>query len=279
MIKSFISFCAEECCIGSFLDYTKQHDEESPAEFFADNKNIAGFDNPGKCLYTTVRELVENALDSAESISELPVVEITILVNEARVLEIQAKNVALGKKVKDPAATKAVKGREASYYRVTCKECAWVRKVEKVGNDELLYNVQGGGKYPSRTHLLESPAEFFADNKSIAGFDNPGKWLYTTMRELVENALDSADIVDITIEEIGRSKFNSLIGLADHERRDEALYDDFVTAKAREKRLAKESQVLVQAKNVALGKKVKDPAATKAARSREASYYRVTCKV
>uniref|UniRef100_M1CJP8 Type II DNA topoisomerase VI subunit B n=1 Tax=Solanum tuberosum TaxID=4113 RepID=M1CJP8_SOLTU len=81
------------------------------------------------------------------------------------------------------------------------------------------------------------------------------------------------------IEEIGRSKFNSLIGPADHERRDEALYDDFVTAKARDERLAKEARVLVQAKNVALGKKVKDPAATKATRSREASYYRVTCKV
>ncbi len=33
---------------------------------------------PGKCLYTTVRELVENALDSAESISELPLIEITM---------------------------------------------------------------------------------------------------------------------------------------------------------------------------------------------------------
>ncbi|XP_020972983.1 DNA topoisomerase 6 subunit B-like [Arachis ipaensis] len=33
---------------------------------------------PGKSLYTTVRELVENSLDSAESISELPVVEITM---------------------------------------------------------------------------------------------------------------------------------------------------------------------------------------------------------
>ncbi|RYR10907.1 hypothetical protein Ahy_B05g079386 isoform A [Arachis hypogaea] len=40
-------------------------------KFFAENKNIAGFDNPGKSLYTTVRELVENSLDSAESISEL----------------------------------------------------------------------------------------------------------------------------------------------------------------------------------------------------------------
>ena len=33
---------------------------------------------PGKSLYTTMRELVENALDSAESISELPVIEITM---------------------------------------------------------------------------------------------------------------------------------------------------------------------------------------------------------
>ncbi|XP_009795007.1 DNA topoisomerase 6 subunit B [Nicotiana tabacum] len=131
----------------------------------------------------------------------------------------------------------------------------------------------------------KSPAEFFADNKNIAGFDNPGKCLYTTVRELVENALDSAEsiselpVVEITIEEIGKSKFNSMIGLADHERRDEALYDDFETAKAREKRLAKEARLLeVQAKNAALGKKGKDPVATKAAKGREASYYRVTCK-
>jgi DNA topoisomerase VI subunit B len=33
--------------------------QKSPAEFFSDNAAIAGFDNPGKSLYTTVRELVE----------------------------------------------------------------------------------------------------------------------------------------------------------------------------------------------------------------------------
>jgi DNA topoisomerase VI subunit B len=33
---------------------------------------------PGKCLYTTIRELVENALDSAESIGNLPLVEISV---------------------------------------------------------------------------------------------------------------------------------------------------------------------------------------------------------
>ncbi|KAH0760239.1 hypothetical protein KY290_023732 [Solanum tuberosum] len=95
------------------------------------------------------------------------------------------------------------------------------------------------------------------------------------MRELVENALYSAEsisdfpVVEITIEEVGRSKFNSMIGLADHERRYEASYDDFETAKARKKNLAKEARVLeIQARNVALGKNVKDPAATKAARLR-----------
>ena len=33
---------------------------------------------PGKCLYTTIRELVENSVDSAESISELPNIQITV---------------------------------------------------------------------------------------------------------------------------------------------------------------------------------------------------------
>ena len=87
---------------------TARLEQKSPAEFFAENKNIAGFDNvrflrmhptcctfslsdvlsiglervllmcaqPGKCLYTTVRELVENSLDAAESIGLLPDIDI-----------------------------------------------------------------------------------------------------------------------------------------------------------------------------------------------------------
>lgn len=44
------------------------------------------------------------------------------LAKEARAQELQAKNAALGKKVKESAATKSTKGRaEASFYRVTCK--------------------------------------------------------------------------------------------------------------------------------------------------------------
>uniref|UniRef100_A0A0E0EQ66 DNA topoisomerase 6 subunit B n=1 Tax=Oryza meridionalis TaxID=40149 RepID=A0A0E0EQ66_9ORYZ len=131
----------------------------------------------------------------------------------------------------------------------------------------------------------KSPAEFFAENKNIAGFDNPGKSLYTTMRELVENALDSAESIselpdiEIIIEEITKSKFNTMIGLVDRQRIDEELYDDFESAKAREKRLAKEARFQeTQAKNAALGKKVKEAPAARGKGRGEAAFFRVTCK-
>ncbi|XP_021593188.1 DNA topoisomerase 6 subunit B isoform X2 [Manihot esculenta] len=71
-----------------------------------------------------------------------------------------------------------------------------------------------------------------------------------------------------------------MIGLVDRERVDEELYDDYETAKAREKRLAKEARAQeMQAKNAALGKKVKEQPSAKGMKGRgEASFYRVTCK-
>lgn len=38
----------------------------SPADFFYRNRDIAGFSNPSRALYTSIRELVENSLDAAE---------------------------------------------------------------------------------------------------------------------------------------------------------------------------------------------------------------------
>ncbi|PWA88260.1 topoisomerase 6 subunit B [Artemisia annua] len=161
---------------------------------------------------------------------------------------------------------------------------------ESSEEESPVQNKKGKSKTPRKpkTSVLKqkSPAEFFAENKNIAGFDNPGKSLYTTVRELVENALDSSEsiaelpFVEVTIEEINKSKFNSMIGLIDRERIDEALYGDFETDKAREKRLAKEARFQeTQAKNAALGKKVKEPTASKGAKGRgDASFYRVTCK-
>jgi len=52
---------------------------KSAAEFFSEHQQIAGFDNPGKSLFTTIRELVENSLDAAESIHVLPTIELSIV--------------------------------------------------------------------------------------------------------------------------------------------------------------------------------------------------------
>lgn len=50
----------------------------TPAEWFRRNKEIAGFSNPSRALYQTIRELVENALDATESNSILPNIRIAI---------------------------------------------------------------------------------------------------------------------------------------------------------------------------------------------------------
>ena len=52
--------------------------ERSAAEFFEANKAIAGFDNPTRSTYTSIRELVENALDAAEKGGFLPDIQIKI---------------------------------------------------------------------------------------------------------------------------------------------------------------------------------------------------------
>lgn len=44
------------------------------------------YSQPGKALYTTIRELVENSLDAAESISNLP--DITLVVEEMNESEL-----------------------------------------------------------------------------------------------------------------------------------------------------------------------------------------------
>lgn len=65
----------------------------------------------------------------------------------------------------------------------------------------------------------KSPAEFFAENQSIAGFDNAGKSLYTTLRELIENSLDACESVNVlpdisvTIEEMTQAQFNEMRGV------------------------------------------------------------------
>ncbi|MFX0122133.1 MAG: DNA topoisomerase VI subunit B [Candidatus Hodarchaeota archaeon] len=50
----------------------------SAADFFQDNKAIAGFDNTMRVVFTSVRELIENGLDAAERIGNLPEIHVRI---------------------------------------------------------------------------------------------------------------------------------------------------------------------------------------------------------
>ena len=52
--------------------------EISPSEFFYRNRDLAGFTNPSRALYMTVRELVENSLDACDQYKILPDIRIRI---------------------------------------------------------------------------------------------------------------------------------------------------------------------------------------------------------
>ncbi len=57
---------------------TEVFQEISPADFFYRNRDIAGFTNPARAIYTTVRELIENSLDGCETESIPPDIYIRI---------------------------------------------------------------------------------------------------------------------------------------------------------------------------------------------------------
>ena len=85
--------------------------QKSPAEFFAEHQAIAGFDNLGKSLYTSIRELIENSLDACESIGELPSVSVTMEeltldeFNILRGISVRTKDVELFQKTKPNITT------------------------------------------------------------------------------------------------------------------------------------------------------------------------------
>ena len=115
----------------------------------------------------------------------------------------------------------------------------------------------GGGGGGDANLKQKSPAEFFQDNKGIAGFENAGKSLYTTLREFIENALDAAEQigvlpqVDVLVEEVTLTQYETMIGLDAHVRKDDTLYDDFETEKAKAKRVEREAKVEMQQEKAA----------------------------
>jgi len=56
--------------------------EISPSEFFYRNRDLAGFSNPSRALYSATRELVENSLDACEQVSVLPDIFVSIIPKE-----------------------------------------------------------------------------------------------------------------------------------------------------------------------------------------------------
>lgn len=70
----------------------------SPAEFFHRNREIAGFSNPARALYQTVRELVENSLDATETHGILPSIYIDISLdpNDERKVTVMVADNGIG---------------------------------------------------------------------------------------------------------------------------------------------------------------------------------------
>jgi DNA topoisomerase-6 subunit B len=52
--------------------------EISPADFFYRNRDIAGFTNPSRAIFVSIRELVENSLDSADQLNVPPEVYVRL---------------------------------------------------------------------------------------------------------------------------------------------------------------------------------------------------------
>eukprot|EP00730_Choanoeca_flexa_P016954 TRINITY_DN8101_c0_g1_i1.p1 TRINITY_DN8101_c0_g1~~TRINITY_DN8101_c0_g1_i1.p1 ORF type:complete len:734 (+),score=202.30 TRINITY_DN8101_c0_g1_i1:118-2319(+) len=128
----------------------------SPAEFFAENKSIAGFDNPGKSLYTTIREFVENGLDAAEEIDVLPsiAVEVTRVPNHAisdlyGLKKKQAKAASEDDRAAPEVDAKKAKGKtkaeDNAYYQVVVKDNGMGMPHAQIPN--MLAKVLSGTKY------------------------------------------------------------------------------------------------------------------------------------
>lgn len=66
------------------MSYLKEKfNQISPSEFFYSNRDLAGFSNPTRSLYTAVREFVENALDACDQKGILPDIHLAIKAAES----------------------------------------------------------------------------------------------------------------------------------------------------------------------------------------------------
>lgn len=136
--------------------------QKSAAEFFSEHQQIAGFDNAGKSLYTTIRELVENSLDASESIQVLPDIKVSIVEfnEEEHNIRHHIKHYDKKKKLEtdgdiidDPTkkkkATKTMESiKQINYYDIICKDNGCGIPPDKIG--DMLGRVLSGSKHGCR---------------------------------------------------------------------------------------------------------------------------------
>lgn len=75
--------------------------EISPADFFYRNRDIAGFTNPSRAIFVSVRELVENSLDSADQINVPPEVYVRLSEENGAVTTTESGNGVYRLKIMD----------------------------------------------------------------------------------------------------------------------------------------------------------------------------------
>jgi DNA topoisomerase VI subunit B len=144
--------------------------QQSAAEFFSEHQQIAGFDNAGKALFTTIREFVENSLDASESIHVLPEINLSIVEytekehnikngidrgnnsddddddNHDNDLSLKSKKKSLDGNKKSSIKEKFEKG--TMYYQIICKDNGCGIPAESIG--EMLGKVLSGSKHGIR---------------------------------------------------------------------------------------------------------------------------------
>jgi DNA topoisomerase-6 subunit B len=68
--------------------YSSDITELSVSAWFYRNRTIAGFDNPSRSLYVSIRELVENSLDACEDERILPEVSVFLAVEDSETIDV-----------------------------------------------------------------------------------------------------------------------------------------------------------------------------------------------
>ena len=146
--------------------------QKSAAEFFSEHQQIAGFDNAGKSLFTTIREFVENSLDAAESMHVLPEINVHITeytekehnvkngIDKGRVTAVSDAggsnnidkdndtNYGIDDNKKKPSKKNTLAAKESMYYMIVCKDNGCGIPAENIA--DMLGRVLSGSKHGVR---------------------------------------------------------------------------------------------------------------------------------